>query len=116
MFYIELEVCSHRKEGMAIAPHAVCLLANICLRWTFRRCFPSSCWGKHEPFEQNFGLLISCFLGIVISRLSFFKTNKRSFRVPSMKCALFFSWQRSPFLRKVPLFQTAGIIRKVKVK
>lgn len=78
MFYIELEVCSHRKEGVAIAPHAVCLLADICLRWTFRRCFQSSCWGQHEPFEQNFGLLISCFLGIIISILFCFLLKKKA--------------------------------------
>lgn len=48
------------------------LLANLCLRWTFRRCF-SHCeeLDRLMPFEQNFGLLISRFPGITIARLAF---------------------------------------------
>lgn len=64
---VELSAVTGRK-GWQLR-HMRGLLANVRLRWTLRGCFWSSCWGEQEPFEQIFGLLISCFLGLIISGL-----------------------------------------------
>lgn len=64
---MELSAVTGRK-GWQLC-HIPGFLANMWLRLTLRGCFWSSCWGEQELFEQNFGLLISCFLGIIISGL-----------------------------------------------
>ena len=92
------------------------------LRWTFRSCFRSSCWGEHKPFEQNFGLFISCFLrwfkACFVLVFFFFKKKKEQ-AVGSHQWSVLallpdsalHSWEK--YLSSKP--HRAGNIREVKV-